>query len=86
MTFSKTANGRMDLDLPAFRVIEEPFIAELYRQRKHKRPEPSEFTGALYDALSAAGMEVTIVGLRRRILRDGERNSTFFHRRTEKLE
>ena len=38
-----------------FRFIVRPFIAELYRQRKGERPEPVEFTGALYDALSLAG-------------------------------
>jgi hypothetical protein len=60
----KTANGRMDLDRLAFRMIVWPAIEELYRQGKGVRPTPDEFTGALYDALSAAGVEVTIGGSR----------------------
>jgi len=56
----KTANGRMDLDRPAFGAIAAPVIAELHRKGKGERPSPEELTGALYDALSAAGVEVTI--------------------------
>ena len=56
----KTANGRMDVDLAAFRVIVWPVVEDLYRKGKGARPAPEEFTGALYDALSGAGVEVTI--------------------------
>lgn len=55
-----TSNGRMDLDRLAFRMIVWPAIGELYRQGKGARPTPTELTGAVYDALSAAGVEVTI--------------------------
>lgn len=55
-----TANGRMDLDLSAFRRIVEPFIAALHRRQKGVRPEPAAFTAALYDALRAAGVDVTL--------------------------
>jgi len=56
----KASKGRMDLELPAFRAIVEPFIAELHRERKGAQPEPSEFTAALYDSLSQASVEATI--------------------------
>jgi hypothetical protein len=49
----------MDIDLAAFRVIAWPVINELHRKGKGARPTPEELTGALYDALSVAGMEVT---------------------------
>jgi hypothetical protein len=47
-------------------VIVWPFIEELHRQGKGARPEPGVLTGALYDALSAAGVEVTIGPVRHR--------------------
>jgi hypothetical protein len=50
----------MNLDLPTFRLIVEPFIAALHRQQKGERPEPAAFTGGLYDALSQAGVEVVL--------------------------
>ena len=56
----KTANGRMDLDLAAFRLVVWPVIEELHRKGKGARPTPEALTGALYDALSLAGREVTI--------------------------
>lgn len=56
----KISNGRMDLDLAAFRVIVTPVIAELHRKGKGARPTPEELTGALYDALSQAEVEVSI--------------------------
>jgi hypothetical protein len=61
----KTANGHMDLDLAAFRVIAAPVIDALHRKGKGARPTPEELTGALYDALSAAGIEVAIGPTRR---------------------
>jgi hypothetical protein len=56
----KTANGRMDLDLPTFRMIVWLVIAELHRTAKGARPTPEALAAALYDALSMAGTEVTI--------------------------
>ena len=50
----------MDRDLAAFSVIVWPVVEELHRKGKGARPTPEELTGALYDALSVAGMEVTI--------------------------
>jgi len=41
--------------LPAFRAIVEPQIAELHRKGKGARPDAYELTGALSDALKAAG-------------------------------
>jgi hypothetical protein len=61
----KTANGHMDVDLAAFRVIVWPVIQELHRKGNGARPTPEELTGALYDALCVAGVEVT-TGLPRR--------------------
>jgi hypothetical protein len=55
-----TANGQMDLDLPAFRAVVEPAIAELHLRTKGARPTAEELTGAVYDGLSRAGVEVTI--------------------------
>ena len=48
----KTANGRVDRDLAAFRVVAWPVIEELHRKSKGTRPTPEELTGALYGALS----------------------------------
>lgn len=62
----KTANGRMDLDLAAFRVLVWPVIEELHRKSKGARPEPSELAGAVCDASSRAGIEVTIGKARHR--------------------
>jgi hypothetical protein len=56
----KTANGRMDLDLAAFRVIAWPVIERLHRKSNGMCPTPEELAGALYDALSVARIEVTI--------------------------
>ncbi len=56
----RTANGHMDLDLPAFREVVWPVIERLHRKTSGARPAPDELTGALYDALSAAGVEITI--------------------------
>lgn len=67
----KTCNGRMDIDRFAFRRIVWPAIEELYRQGKGARPTPGELTGALYDALSAAGVEVTIGPPDPRVVRNG---------------
>jgi hypothetical protein len=50
----------MDLDLAAFRVVVWPVIEELHRKGKGARPTPEELTGALYDALSVPGVDVTI--------------------------
>jgi hypothetical protein len=61
----KTANGHMDLDLAAFRVIAGPVVDYLHRKGKGTRPTPKALTGALYDALSVAGIEVTIGPTRR---------------------
>jgi hypothetical protein len=61
----KTANGRVDLDLAAFRVIVWLVVEELHRKGKRSRPTLEELTGALYDALSVAGVEVTIGPTRR---------------------
>ena len=55
----------MEIDLAAFRVIVWPFIEELHRKGKGARPTPEALTGALYDALSGAGIEVTIGPTRR---------------------
>jgi hypothetical protein len=61
----KTANGHMDLDLAAFRLVVWPAIEDLHRKGKGARPTPEVLTGALYDALSIAGTEVTIGPTRR---------------------
>jgi hypothetical protein len=56
----KASNGRLELDRLAFRMIVWPTIKELHRKGKGACPTPEDFTGALYDALSAAGVGVTI--------------------------
>ena len=56
----RTANGQMDIDLAAFRAIAWPVVEDLHRKSNGMRPTPDELTGALYDALSMAGVEVTI--------------------------
>jgi len=48
----------MDLDLAAFRLVAESFIAALHREQKGKRPAPDAL--ALTGALGRAGVEVTI--------------------------
>jgi len=55
-----TANGRMGLGVADFRVIVEPVIAELHRKGKGERPSPEVLTGAVYDALAQAGVEVAL--------------------------
>ena len=55
----KTANGHMDLDVAAFCAFVWPVVEELYRKGKGARPTPEEITGALYDVLSVAGVEIT---------------------------
>jgi hypothetical protein len=56
----KTANGRMDLDIAAFRLVVWPTIEEVHRTGKGARPTPDALAAALYDGLSAAGVEVTL--------------------------
>ncbi len=55
-----TANGRIPLSLADFRVIVEPVIAELHRNGKGARPTAEELTGAVYDGLARAGVEVAL--------------------------
>jgi len=56
----KTDNGSVEADLEFFRSIVWPVIERLHRKSNGLRPTPDELTGALYDALDAAGIEVTI--------------------------
>jgi hypothetical protein len=56
----KTTNGTVSVPLQEFRPIVEPVVADLHRKGKGDRPDAKELAGAVYDALSAAGVEVTI--------------------------
>jgi hypothetical protein len=56
----KTSNGQICVDLPEFRAIVWPIIVELHQKHKGARPDAQELAGAVYDALSAAAVEVTI--------------------------
>ncbi|WP_428671959.1 hypothetical protein [Reyranella sp.] len=55
-----TANGIMDVDLQAFRAAVWPVVEELHRKGEGARPTPAELTGALFDVLSEAAIEVAI--------------------------
>jgi hypothetical protein len=57
----RTNGGRMPLSGAAFATIVEPVIEGLHRTTpKGERPESALVAGGLYDALDAAGVEVTI--------------------------
>ena len=54
-------NGTVTLRAYDFAVIARPVIDELYRTTpKGKRPDANDLAAGLYDALDAAGAEVTI--------------------------
>ncbi len=56
-----TCNGRIAIEPCAFARIVAPAIVELHRVTPQgTRPDPADLTGRLYDALDAAGVEVTI--------------------------
>jgi hypothetical protein len=57
----KTNGGQMSLSGTDFATIAEPVIEDLHRTTpKGERPESGLVAGRLYDALDAAGLEVTI--------------------------
>ena len=57
----RTCAGEIPLELHAFARIVAPAIVELHRiTPKGLKPDPADFTGRLYDALDAAGVEVGI--------------------------
>jgi hypothetical protein len=56
----------MDLDFQPFREVAWPVIERLHRKTNGARPTPDELTGVLYDALSAAGVDVSIGAPRNR--------------------
>jgi hypothetical protein len=57
----KTNGGRMSLSGADFATVVGPVIEDLHRATlKGERPESELVTGRLYDALDAAGVEVTI--------------------------
>ena len=57
----KTNGGRMSLSGADFATIAEPVIEDLHRATpKGERPASELVAGRLYDALDAAGVEVTI--------------------------
>lgn len=54
-------NGGVPIGLTDFRKIVEPVVSDLHRTiPQTERPEFKAFTGLVYDALSAAGIEITI--------------------------
>jgi hypothetical protein len=54
-------NGSVNLKAYDFAVIARPVIDELYRTTpKRQRPDANDLAAKLYDALDAAGAEVTI--------------------------
>ena len=54
-------SGEIPIDAGAFGQIVKPVIHELHRLTpRGQRPDASDLTGRVYDALSAAGVEVTI--------------------------
>ncbi len=58
----RTAGGRMKLAGPAFGELARPIIEELHRiTPAGKRPDAKVLAGKVYDALDAAGIEVTIL-------------------------
>jgi hypothetical protein len=57
----KTNGGQMALSPVAFAEIAEPIIEEVHRTTPEgQRPDPQLVAGCLYDALDAAGVEVTL--------------------------
>lgn len=56
----ETSNGTISIKLQDFRPIAMPVVVEFHRKGKGARPDAHELAGALYDALKAAGVEVTI--------------------------
>jgi hypothetical protein len=53
----RITNGAVNVPLQEFRPIVKPVAAELHRKGKGGRPDAQELAGAVYDALSAAGVE-----------------------------
>jgi len=58
--WTKIANGQTHIFPEDFHSIVWPVIERLHREGKGERPSPDELTGAVYDALSAAGVEIAI--------------------------
>ena len=57
----RTSGGRMSLSRADFATIAGPVIEDLHRATpKGERPDSKLVAGRLYDALDAAGVEVTI--------------------------
>jgi hypothetical protein len=57
----RLANGRTAIDEVSFVAIAMPVIAALHRVTPAgTKPDPAALAGQLYDALSAAGIEVVI--------------------------
>ena len=54
-------NGNVNLKVYQFTALVRPVIDELYRTtRKGRRPDANDLAARVYDALDAAGAEVTI--------------------------
>ena len=54
-------NGNVNLKVYQFTALVRPVIDELYRTtRKGQRPDANDLAARIYDALAAAGAEVTI--------------------------
>ncbi|MDI1283811.1 MAG: hypothetical protein PSV46_05420 [Reyranella sp.] len=57
----RMCGGRMPLKAREFSDLLQPLIEELHRRTpKGERPQPHDLAGGTYDALAAAGVEVTI--------------------------
>src|SRR5689334_13105970 len=57
----RTCGGEFPIDSRRFSEIMQPVIAELHRiTPQGQRPDAKDLTGRAYDALSTAGIEVTI--------------------------
>jgi hypothetical protein len=56
-----TTNGVVNLKVHEFTGLVRPVIDDLYRSTpKGRRPDANDLAAKIYDALSAAGVEVTI--------------------------
>ena len=54
-------NGNVNLKIQEFTALTRPVIEELYRATpKGRRPDANHLAARVYDALDAAGAEVTI--------------------------
>jgi hypothetical protein len=56
----KTTNGTINLTPHEFGAIARPMVEALWQKTKGQKPTMQELAGTLYDALDAAGAEVTI--------------------------